>query len=769
MNRQAPLKFGFGAPLRRLEDDALLRGSGRFTDDVRVKGALAGYVLRSPHAHANFRFDDLSAARAAPGVHLVLTAAEIGNLQPVPCVALIRQADGSTVSSRDVPVLCAGTVRHVGDAIAFIVADTLVQARDAAEMIGVEYEIRPAVTGTMAALDPEAPLVHAGAKSNEAFRLFLGDEKKTRAAFAEADRIVELTVVNNRLVCNYMEPRACVAEHDAASGGFTLTVCSQGVHGLRNVLSRVMGVKADMLRVVTHDVGGGFGTKSFAYREYPLCLEAARRLGRPVRWTSDRTEHFLVDAHGRDNVATARMALSRDGRFLGLDIDLVAAMGAYLHAFAPYIPWLGMAMSTGVYDIPALAVRCRGVYSNTAPVDAYRGAGRPEAAYLIERLVDHCAAAIGMTPDALRERNFIAPAKFPFGTAGGRKYDSGEYAAHMRRCMDRAGWQGFAERRAEAKARGRIRGIGMATYVEACAFAGSEPAFLTLERDGAFALRIGTQSNGQGHRTAYAQLAAEKLGVDPAKIAVLQGDTAILAKGGGTGGSRSVPLGGVSAVRAGEALAQKMRAKAADLLEAGAHDIELVDGRACVAGTDRSVTYAQIAAASSQAEREAQGNFEQDEATYPNGTHICEVEIDPQTGVVQIVRYTIVDDFGVTVNPLLLAGQVHGGVAQGIGQALTERTVYDGDGQLLTASLMDYALPRADDLPFFDFETRNVPSPTNALGMKGAGEAGSIGSCPAVMNAVAEALRTGYGVETIDMPATPAAVWAAIQGASRRA
>jgi carbon-monoxide dehydrogenase large subunit len=769
MNERAPIKFGLGAPVRRLEDDALVRGQGRYTDDVKADGALIGYVLRSPHAHADFSIGDVEAAHASPGVRLVLTAADIAHLHPLPCIAAIRQANLKTVTQREIPLLCATTVRHVGDAVAFIVADTLNQARDAAERIAVDYEVRPAVADTMGALAPGAPKVYPDEPSNQAFRLFLGDEERTRQAFAKARRVSEIAIVNNRLVTNYMEPRSCLAQFDGASGRFTVTLGSQGVHALRNVLARVMGIDAGALRVVTPDVGGGFGTKSFAFREYPLTMEAARRLARPVKWTSDRTEHFMADAHGRDNVATARMAMDTDGRFLALEIDLVAAMGAYLHAFAPYIPYLGMIMATGLYDIAAMAVGCRGVYSHTTPTDAYRGAGRPEAAYLIERLVDRCAADLGMTPDAIRALNFIKPSQLPYKTQGGRLYDTGEFEKHMQSCMRRAQWAQFSGRNAEARKRGKIRGIGMSTYVEACAFAGSEPAYLTLNADGTFLLRIGTQSNGQGHRTAYAQLAAEKLGIDPRKIAMHQGDTDVLAKGGGTGGSRSVPLGGVSVVRASVVLADKMKNTASHLLEAAAADIDLSGGVARIAGTDRAVSYAEIAAASSDADRNAEGNFVQDEATYPNGTHICEVEIDPETGVVEVVAYTIVDDFGVTVNPLLLAGQVHGGVAQGIGQALLERTVFDESGQLLTASYMDYAMPRADNMPSFDFQTRNVPSTTNALGIKGAGEAGTIGACPAVMNAVGEALRREYGIAHIDMPATPQAIWAAIQAAKRNA
>ena len=451
-------------------------------------------------------------------------------------------------------------------------------------------------------------------------------------------------------------------------------------------------------------------------------------------------------------------------------VDLTANMGAYLSQYGPAIPHIGATMSTGVYDIDALAVTIHGVYTNTVPTDAYRGAGRPEAAFLLERLVDECARQLGMPREEIRRRNFIRPEQFPYRTATDRLYDVGEFDGHMTQAMERAGWASFDKRLEQSKAAGKIRGIGMATYIEACAFPGSEPAFLLLNGDGTVTLSIGTQTNGQGHATAYAQFVAEKLNIDMSKIIVHQGDTDRLKSGGGTGGSRSIPLGGVSAARAGEDLAEKIKRIAADELEASAADIELVDGTARIVGTDRAMGFAAIAKAAKQpSDLEGFGEFVQDECTYPNGTHICEVEIDPDTGATEIVNYTIVDDFGVTVNPILLAGQVHGGVVQGIGQALTENTVYGEDGQLLTASFMDYAMPRADDYPFFHFETRNVPSTTNALGIKGAGEAGTIGSAPAALNAVTDALYRAYGIHHIDMPATPARIWNAIQEAKSTA
>ncbi|MEO3387821.1 xanthine dehydrogenase family protein molybdopterin-binding subunit [Mesorhizobium sp. CAU 1741] len=753
MNVIAP-KFGMGASVTRLEDDAFTTGNGRYTDDISPDGVLHAYVLRSPVAKGTFTIGSLDAARAAPGVHLVLTAAEIDHLGQLRSGAMQKQPDGSKAQTRDIPVLCRDRVNYVGDAVAFVVADTRALAQDAAELIEVDYETEDAVSST--------------AESTEkAFEYHLGDKELADKAFAAAKHVTRIRFLNNRLICNYMEPRAAIGEWNAADESLTLTTGSQGVHSMRRIIAdQVFSIPHDKLRVITPDVGGGFGPKVFVYREYPLVLEAARRLGRPVKWTGDRTEHFLTDAQGRDNVVEAEMAMDEEGRFLGLRVRNTANMGAYAHQFGPTIPFMGATMSTGVYDIPALDVTITGVYTNTCPVDAYRGAGRPEAAFLVEKLVDACARDLSMTPDEIRSRNFIQPAQFPYRTPTGRCYDVGEFEGHMRAAMERADWKGFATRRDAAEAEGKLRGIGMATYIEACAFAGSEPAHAVLNEDGTVTLLIGTQSNGQGHATAYAQLVAEKLELDINRIRLHQGDTARLDKGGGTGGSRSIPLGGVSASRAGEDLAKKIRKIAADELEAAPDDIELANGEARIVGTDRSIDFASVArAAKSPDDIKGFGDFVQEEATYPNGTHICEVEIDPDTGTTDIVNYVIVDDFGATLNPLLLAGQVHGGVVQGIGQALTEDAVYGEDGQLLSASFMDYAIPRADSVPSFHFETRNVPSTTNAMGMKGAGEAGTIGAAPAVINAVTDALHRAYGIGHIEMPATPQRVWQAIEQA----
>ena len=611
----------------------------------------------------------------------------------------------------------------------------------------------------------DAPLVWPEGGSNRAFFTTEGSPDAADRIFATAHRVTSVDFIQNRLVANYMETRAAIGEYDEQANRFTLTCGSQGVHGQRDrIRDDIFGGEID-LKVVTPDVGGGFGPKVFVYREYPLVLEAARRLRQPVRWVGDRTEHFLADSHGRDNKVHAEMAMDEQGRFLALRVRLLANMGAYTHNFGAFIPTFGIMMATGVYDIPVMDFELTGVFTNTVPVDAYRGAGRPEASFLIEKLVDACARDMGFSHDEIRRRNFIRPDQMPYRTQGGRLYDVGEFEACMDKAMENADWAGFPARLDQSVADGKLRGIGMACYVEACAFAGSEPAFLELQEDGSVVMDIGTQSNGQGHATAYAQFVADQLGLDVERVTVVQGDSDRIAEGGGTGGSRSVPLGGVSAWYAGGALATKIRKLAADELEASPDDIELQDGAAVVAGTDKSVSFADLArAAADPADLKADGEFVQDEATYPNGTHICEVEIDPETGVTEIVSFTLVDDYGMTVNPLLLAGQVHGGLAQGIGQALMEDAVYDESGQLLTATFMDYTMPRAHCFPQFRFDTRNVPSTTNALGIKGAGEAATIGATPAVMSAVIDALYRARGIDHVDMPATPVKIWQLLNG-----
>jgi aerobic carbon-monoxide dehydrogenase large subunit len=762
------MKFGIGQSLRRKEDDPLLRGGGRYVADHLPPDCLHAVVLRSPHAHARFRLD-AGKARAMPGARLVLTGEDTASLGPLPCHAGIPDLEIWTPPH---PVLARDVVRHVGEAVAFVVADTLERAKDAAEAIGIEWQALPHVIGAQAALQRGAAEVWPKASGNLAFEVTLGDREATVKALAAAARTVSVELVNQRLVTNYLDTRGVVAEWDSVNDRVTLTLGSQGSHYIRDTLANdVLKIAPEKLHVVTPDVGGGFGTKLFTYREYALAVLAAQRLKRPVRWIADRTEHFLGDAQGRDNITTLKLALDGKGRFLALDIDIVADMGAYLSAYAPYIPYLGAGMSPGVYDIAACHVRLRGAYTHTIPVDAYRGAGRPEASYAIERLVDVAARELDIAPDVLRRRNFIKPKAMPYATSTGKVYDSGEFAAHMARAQQIADWDGFKRRTAEAKRKGLIRGIGLATYIEACGTMGPDTATVMLEKDGGIAALMGSQSSGQGHATAYAQIIADHLGVPPERVRVFQGDTDRIATGAGTGGSSSIPCGGISLMGAAEKLAINLKMLASEMLEASMGDLELLDGFVRVIGTDRAVELAELAVAprATPDKLMVSDAFAPQAPTYPNGTHLAEVEIDPATGLTRIVNYVVVDDFGISLNPLLLEGQVHGGIVQGIGQALMEQTVYDRDsGQLITASLMDYALPRANGMPAFTFETRNVPCRTNPLSVKGAGEAGAIGSCPAVINAVADALWRAYRVRHIDMPATPERIWSAIEEHFRR-
>ncbi|MDR3465394.1 MAG: xanthine dehydrogenase family protein molybdopterin-binding subunit [Xanthobacteraceae bacterium] len=756
------IKFGVGHSVRRKEDDALIRGKGHYTADFNPPGVLHGLVLRSPHAHATFTLD-ASAARALPGVAAILTAEDTADLGGLPCQFNFPD---KPFKAPPYAILAQGEVRHVGDAVAFVVAETVEQARDALEAIVVEWRPLADAVVSRKAIAAGAGAVWPDFPENVLFDRSIGDRAATEAAFKSAHAVAEVSLVNPRIVTNYMETRSALCQYDAATDRLTLTTGSQGSHRLRDILCQnVLKIPTAKMRVICPDVGGGFGTKLFPYREYALIAVAARRLRRGVKWVAERADHFIGDAQGRDNVTTARMALAEDGRFLAMDVDLVADMGAYLSTFGPYVPFGGAGMLPGLYDIGAFHCRVRTVFTHSVPVDAYRGAGRPEAAYVVERLVDAAARKLGMTPDAIRRKNFIAPRAMPFTTATGKVYDSGDFAGHLKRAMEIAEWKDFPKRARAARKQGLVRGIGLATYVEVCGTMGEETAEVRLDPTGDVTVLIGTQSSGQGHQTAYAQLVAEQFGLAPDRVHVVQGDTDLIATGLGTGGSSSIPSGGVSVERATRKLGESLKQLAAEALEAGSGDLEISDGTIRIAGTDRVVSFADLAARAKDdaAKLHASEKFSSADGTYPNGTHVVEVEIDPSTGIVRIVNYVIVDDFGVTLNPLMLAGQVHGGTMQGIGQALMEQAVYDADdGQLVTGTLMDYALPRASDGPSIVFETRNVPCKTNPLGVKGAGEAGAIGSCPAVMNAIVEGLWREYGIDHIDMPATPERVWAAI-------
>jgi carbon-monoxide dehydrogenase large subunit len=764
----APIKFGVGQSVLRKEDDTLIRGKGRYTDDHAPSAAMHALVLRSPHAHAKFTID-ATRARGLPGVAAILTPDDVKDLGGLPC---LFNLEVDPFSGPPYPILAQGEARHVGDAIAFVVAETVDLARDAIEAIAVEWTPLPAVTGLANAVKKGAPQVWPDQPGNVLFDVPIGDREATEAAFAKAHAVAEITVVNPRVVTNFMEPRAAVGEYDAKRDHLTLTIGSQGSHRLRDILCQnVLNMPVENMRVICPDVGGGFGTKLFPYREYALVAVAARKLRKTVKWTADRADHFMGDAQGRDNVTRARMALAEDGKFLAMDVDLMSDMGAYLSTFGPYIPHGGAGMLPGLYDVQTFHCRVRTVFTNTVPVDAYRGAGRPEAAYVVERLVDAAARKLGMTPDAIRRKNFIAPRAMPYKTATGKIYDSGDFAAHMKRAMEIADWKDFPKRARAAKKQGLVRGIGMSSYVEVCGTMGEETANVRLDPNGDVTILIGTQSSGQGHQTAYAQLVAEQFGLTPERVHIVQGDTDQVATGLGTGGSASIPTGGVSVERATRELGVKLKEIAAEALETSAGDLEIDEGVVRIAGTDRSISFADLARRPGvdPSKLNASATFTSADGTYPNGTHIAEVEIDPATGIIRILNYVIVDDFGVTLNPLLLAGQVQGGAMQGIGQALMEQAVYDPrDGQLVTGTFMDYALPRAADGPPFTFETHNVPCKTNPLGVKGAGEAGAIGSCPAVVNAVIEGLWREFKIDHIDMPATAERVWIAIREHQRR-
>jgi carbon-monoxide dehydrogenase large subunit len=766
-------QFGIGQSVTRIEDLRLLTGRGRYTDDVQLANESAAFVLRSPHAHANIRSIDTAAAKAAPGVLTVLTGDDVKaeGINPMPNMFPVKSLDGTERPATYRPLLAQGRVRHVGDPVALIVAETLAQARDAAERIEIDYEILPSVTDTYGAAQPGAPLVHDNIPGNLCFDWGKGDRAATEVAFAKADHVTVLELVNNRVVVNPMEPRAAIGDYDASTGQHTLYTPTQGTHVLRGAVSAILNIDVEKLRVVTGDVGGGFGMKIFPHPEQPLVVWAAQKLGRPVRWTSDRSEGFLSDVQGRDHVTKAEVATDKDGKFLALRVTTWAALGSYLSHFGTYIPTeAGTGMLNGLYAFPAAWANVKGVMTHTVPTDAYRGAGRPEAIYCIERLVDKCARELGLSPDEIRRRNFIAPDRLPYTTVLGDTYDSGEFTAIMEDGMAKADWAGFAARKAESAARGRLRGIGISTYVEKCGGGNPEVADVRIDADaGKITFYMGTMSNGQGHDTSYKQIMSDRLGIDTDDMIMVQGDSDLV-PAGLTGGSRSVTVGGVAVAKASDEIVAKGRRLAAHVMEAADADIEYAGGTFRIAGTDRTMGLFEVAKAALDPANLPEGaepgldttaTQAPEAATYPNGCHVCEIEIDPETGDVEILRYTAVDDFGDAINPLLIAGQVHGGVVQGLGQALQEHTVYDPEsGQLVSGSFMDYQLPRADDLPFFDFSMRNTLCKTNPMGIKGTGEAGAIAAAPAVINAIVDALSPDGGPVDVDMPASPDVVWA---------
>ena len=775
-------QFGVGQALRRVEDDRLLTGDGRYTDDIRLEGEAVGYLLRSPHAHAEIGAMDVQAARTADGVLAVYTAEDLSRdgIGDIPCLTPMPGKGGAKQIMPPHPVLARGRVRHVGDPVAFVVAETLSQAKDAAELIEVDYAELPAVADTAAALNPEAPQIWDEAPGNLSVDWELGDAAAVEAAMAKAAHVTRLSLINNRLVVNSMEPRNALGAHDPASGRFTLTTGSQGSHKLKTQLSEfIFREPAENFHVLTPDVGGAFGMKNFLFAEQVLVLYAARALGRPVRWNGERGESFLSDNHGRDHVTEAALALDAEGRILGIRAGIVANMGAYLSNFGPFIPTgCCVKMFSGLYKIPAIYGDVKCVFTNTVPVDAYRGAGRPEASHIVERLIDAAAFELGLDPVELRRRNFITPADMPYKTGTGLTYDTGDFPAILDRALARIDHAGLAARQAAARAQGRLRGLGLACYIEECGGSGNEEARVLLDQDGGLTVYVGTQTNGQGHETAYIQILSDRFGLAPELIRVRQGDSDALPFGGGTGGSRSLLMGGTAINKASDQAIEQARKVAGHLLEAAVADIEFLDGAFTIVGTDRRVTLGEVARAAAgdgalpedlRGPIEAHARHGEAKQTYPNGCHACEVEIDPATGMIRILRYVIVDDFGTLVNPMLAAGQVYGGTIQGLGQALLENTVYDGEsGQLLTGSFMDYCMPRADDFPEIELEmVEDFPCTTNDLGVKGAGEAGSIGATPAAVNAVLDALKP-LGVRHLDIPLTPERVWRAIRDSARK-
>jgi carbon-monoxide dehydrogenase large subunit len=774
---------GIGASVRRTEDRRFVTGKGRYTDDLDRPGQAYAVFLRSPHAHATIRGIDRAAAAAMPGVIAVLTgddlaADKIGGLI---CGWMIHSKDGTPMKAGPHPALAQGKVRYVGDHVALVVAETLAQARDAAEAIAVDYEVLPAIVDPAQA-QKNAPQIHDVAPDNTVFHWHLGDKAAVDQAFAQAKHVTRLDLVNNRLVPNAIEPRAAIGEYDPGNDAYTLHTTSQNPHVARLVLSAFIGIAPEhKLRVIAPDVGGGFGSKIFIYAEETVCLWAAKKVGRPVKWTADRMEAFLADAHGRDHVTHAELAVGEDGNILALRASTIANLGAYLSTFASSVPtYLYAPLLSGQYDIPAIYCEVDGVYTNTAPVDAYRGAGRPEATFVVERLVEVAAREIGMDPAKFRRRNYVK--SFPHQTPVIMAYDAGDYAASLDKALELAGHKDFGRRKRESARNGKLRGIGFSSYIEACGIAPSqavgslgagvglwESAEVRVNPTGSIEVLTGSHSHGQGHETTFAQLVSDRLGVPIETVTIVHGDTDKVQFGMGTYGSRSGAVGMSAIYKAIDKVIAKGKKVAGYVLEASENDIEFKDGRFAVAGTDRSLAFGEVALQAYIAHKFSgqelepglkEGAFyDPTNFTFPAGVHICEVEVDPDTGIVAIEKWTAVDDFGVIVNPMIVEGQVHGGIAQGVGQALHESAIYDQSGQLVTASFMDYRMPRAEDFPPFVVETTMTPCPSNPLGIKGCGEAGAIAAPAAVINAITDAL----GHEDIAMPATPQAVWRAAQ------
>jgi carbon-monoxide dehydrogenase large subunit len=791
-NDTTALSSVIGQSVRRKEDARFLTGTGQFTNDVTMPRQTYAYFLRSPHAHATIKSIDVVGAKKAPGVVEIFTGADLTGVNGLPCGWLITGTDGKPMNEPPHPVLAQGKVRYVGDPVALVIAESVAQAKDAAEQIVVDYDVLPAVVNAVDALAAGAPQLHEQAPGNRCYTWALGDGAAVDAAFAKAAHVTKLDIVNNRLVPNAIEPRAALATYDRADDSYTLYVANQNPHVERLLMTAfVLGLPEHKVRVIAPDVGGGFGSKIYLYPEETAMVFATKRINRPIKWAAERTESFLADAHGRDHVTHAELALDANGKFLALRVQTTANMGAYLSTFASCIPTILYAtLLAGQYTTPAIHCEVTAAFTNTAPVDAYRGAGRPEATYVVERIVHQAGVETGIAQDEIRRRNFIR--EFPYQTPVALNYDTGNYEQTLDAAMEMADVAGFAARRAEAQKRGKLRGLGYAAYIEACGLAPSNIAGALGARAGLFEageVRVhptgsvtvftGSHSHGQGHETTFAQIVAGRLGIPVDNVTVVHGDTGRVPFGMGTYGSRSLAVGGTAIVKALDKIVAKGKKIAAHLLEAAESDIEFKEGKFSVAGTDRSKTFGEIALTAYVPHNYPLGTLEPglDETafydptnfTYPAGTHICEVEVDPDTGVVEVVAFTACDDFGNIINPMIVEGQVHGGVAQGLGQALLEHCVYDADsGQLLSGSLMDYAMPRADDVPAFKVGTKVTPCTHNPLGAKGCGEAGAIGAPAAMMNAVLDALAP-VGVMHLDMPASPHRVWRAMREAHAHA
>jgi carbon-monoxide dehydrogenase large subunit len=770
-------KFGIGQPVPRTEDPTLVRGEGRYTDDVNEPGQAYAAIVRSRHAHGRIRGIETDAARAMPGVLGVYTGADLAAYGTLKCGLPFKNRDGSDMHRPLRRALAADKVRFVGDPVAFVVAETALQARDAAEAVTLDIDPLPAVTSASEAAKPGAPLVYDEVPQNVVLDYHYGDSEKVNAAFAAAHHVTRLHLLNSRLVVNAMEPRAAIGSFNAAEGRWTLRTGSQGVFGMKAQLADILGEKPENVRVLSGNVGGSFGMKMPVYPEYVCILHAARTLGRPVKWTADRFESFLSDHHGRDHEFAGELALDEKGNFLAVRLTGYGNMGAFLGPVAPLMPTLNIVKNTvSVYRTPLIEVSTKCALTNTTNVSAYRGAGRPEGNYYMERLIDAAAAEMGIDRAKLRRMNQIKPKQMPYAAASAMTYDSGDFPGLFERALEIADYSGFKQRKRESRKRGKLRGLGIGCYLEVTAPPNKEMGGIRFETDGSVTIITGTLDYGQGHAAPFAQVLSEKLGVPFERIRLLQGDSDELVAGGGTGGSRSMYMSGAAIVEAAEKVVERGKQIAGVMLEAAAADIEFARGRFTIAGTDRSIGIMELA------ERLRAGLtlppdvpqtlnvkhvVDPIPSAFPNGCHVAEVEIDSETGVTEVVNYVSVNDFGTIINPMLVEGQVQGGVVQGIGQALMETVVYDRDGQLLTGSYMDYAMPRAGDVPNVGFASYPVPATTNPLGVKGCGEAGCAGGLASIMNAVIDALSE-YGIRNLDMPLTSERIWQAIEEAKAK-